>query len=535
MLKNLIKIKLLSFLNVSFSKNKNGSTKKSSVALAIVLYLILGLSFGMMALSVAMMMAPVAILMEAEWLYFTLFNMLCFSFVFMFSVFETKSVLFDCKDNELLLSMPINSRDIVLSRLFTVLAINYLETFVIMLPAIIAFACFGGGVTAVIGSSLVTIFIPLAATALSTAVGYLVAKISKRFKNNSALSVTAYLIFFALYFVAYYWLMGGLETLETDPENFILNLSSMLGIAKGIGEASLLKPIPFIAFAVLSALVSVGIFYVIIKNYVHIITKTEKTNKVKYVKQELKAGGITLALAKKEISKFLSSPNYILNAALGSIMQVVIGVILLVRLQDKTAALSVIEMLGFDGLDILLLLCSLGSVMIMSLNMTSASALSLEGNRLWILSSSPIKPVNILMAKLTPHLMVSVPASLITALLISVAAPSGFWNTAFTFLISLSSSLIFAYFGLIMNIMMPKFEFDNEAMVIKQSGAVTVTMLSSMLFGILLVGLGFFLSFVLSVDLAFVIITAVLLLICLALHLILFGPCQKRLCKILKG
>ncbi len=535
MLKSLIKIKLHSFLNVSFSKNKNGSTKKSSIALAIVLYLILGLSFGMVSLSVAMMMAPVAVLMEAEWLYFTIFNMLCFSFVFVFSVFETKSVLFDCKDNELLLSMPINPRDIVLSRLFTVVAINYLETFVLMLPAIIVFACFGGGVNAVIGSSLVSLLIPLLATAMSVIIGYFVAKLSKRFRNNSALSVISYLLFFALYFWAYSWLMSGLETLETDPERFILNLSSTLGIAKGFGEASLLKPIPFIAFALLSIIITAAIFYVIVKNYVYIITKTEKTNKVRYVKRELKAGGAQLALVKKEISKFLSSPNYILNGALGSLMQIVAGVVLLIQLQDKASVSSVIEMLGFDSLDILLLLCTLGSVFIMSMNMTSASALSLEGNGLWILSTSPVKPIHILISKLTPHLMVSLPASLITAVLISIAVPSGFWNIVFTFLISICSSLIFAFFGLIMNILMPKFEFDNEAMVIKQSGAVTVTMFSSMIFGLLLVGLGLFLSITLGVESAFLIIAAFVLIISIFLAYIFLVPCQKKLEKILKG
>lgn len=52
-----------------------------------------------------------------DWLYFALFAVADLALMFIFSVFTAKSQLFEAKDNELLLSMPIPPRQILTSRL----------------------------------------------------------------------------------------------------------------------------------------------------------------------------------------------------------------------------------------------------------------------------------------------------------------------------------------------------------------------------------------------------------------------------------
>ncbi len=535
MLKDLLLIRLQSLFNISFSKKSNGKTKVSSVALAIAVYSLLGLCFGFMSLSIAMILAEAAIVTNTEWLYFTVFNTISFSMIFMFSIFETKSVLFDSGDNELLLSMPISPRDIVFSRIITVLIINYAECAVMMIPAIAVFCVFGGGIVTLIGSTLVALIIPLFATSLSVAVGYLVAVISKKFKNNSLISVITSVIFLAVYFAVYSQMMNGLTVLEEDPEGIINQLSSALGIARGIGEASLLKPIPFIVLTLVSAASVVLIFYFTIKNYTNIITKTAKTNKTKYVKKRLVSQSAFVSLAKKEMQRFLSSSSYILNGAIGSIMQIAVGALILFQSANIDTVKDILSLIGLssDG-DVAVLLTAL-SIIVAAMNITSASALSLEGNCLWILGSSPVRTADVALAKLVPHIIISVPASFVTSVLMIIAARPNALGAVLMLVIPIIASLVFAMLGLIINILLPKFEFDNEVQVIKQSAATGITMLAGMFIGILSTAVSFVSLIYLTSAASFLILLAWFAVLFAALSMILMGPCLKKLDKIICG
>ena len=69
-----------------------------------------------------------------EWLYFGIMAVLIVLLCFIGSVFTTQQEIYGAKDNEILLSMPIKTSDILLSRIFVVLIINYLYEVLIALP-----------------------------------------------------------------------------------------------------------------------------------------------------------------------------------------------------------------------------------------------------------------------------------------------------------------------------------------------------------------------------------------------------------------
>ena len=61
-----------------------------------------------------------------EWLYFGIMAILVVLLCFVGSVFVTQQEIYGAKDNELLLAMPIKTIDILLSRVFVLLIVNYL-------------------------------------------------------------------------------------------------------------------------------------------------------------------------------------------------------------------------------------------------------------------------------------------------------------------------------------------------------------------------------------------------------------------------
>ncbi|MDR1131738.1 MAG: hypothetical protein LBL15_04905, partial [Oscillospiraceae bacterium] len=75
--------------------------------------------------------------MGIAWLYFALFAMAASALMFTGSVFIVKSQLYEAKDNDLLLAMPIPPRLILASRMTLLLLVNFIFELLIAIPALV--------------------------------------------------------------------------------------------------------------------------------------------------------------------------------------------------------------------------------------------------------------------------------------------------------------------------------------------------------------------------------------------------------------
>ena len=166
------------------------------------------------------------------------------------------------------------------------------------------------------------------------------------------------------------------------------------------------------------------------------------------------------------------------------------------------------------------------------MNMISASALSLEGKYWWIIKSSPIPARAIVYSKLAPHLIVTVPTSIVTSVVLAIvlSAPPIWWIPII--LIPLIANLVSAVLGLVLNIAMPKFVFANDAQVVKQSMPVFICTMLGMLLMFGSVAISLVLTLSLSAAVSAVIIAVFYLVVFLVLYLVLTGPCERRLGKL---
>ena len=528
MIKKLLRVRLGSLFS-SALRGKDGRTSPMKIVGFAVLAFILLLSFAAIFLSVAASLAIVLIPAGLDSYYFAIFNLITLTMVFIFSIFETKSELFDCRDNELLLSMPIPPRDIVLSRALSVILLNVGETLIIMIPAIVMYLVFGGALVYVFTSLLISMLFCLLATALASAAGYLVALISARFKNKTFISVALYITFFIVYFISYEGILEGIFLLEEAPDAALGALVAALGPVGVIGEISLFYPLPTLIFVPIAIGVPLIAWLIISKNYVKIITGAKRGAKKKYKKERLTSGSVITALIKKEMSLFFSSAAYILNGASGIIFNVILVFFVIFAGDAVIAELGILSIFGEDF--IYLAVTALLSGMAF-MNMISASALSLEGKHWWIIKSSPIPARAVVYSKLVPHLMVTVPVSLISSVVLSIVlkAPLTWWIPIVA--VPLIANLVSAVLGLVLNIAMPKFEFANEAQVVKQSLPVFICTLLGMLLMFGSVAIALVLTLALGATVSVAIIAAFYLVVFLVLYLILTGPSERRLGKL---
>lgn len=527
MIKTLIGIRLRAMLGAMSGKGKDGKTKTASrgkLILFAFLYLYIAAAFIFMFGAVAFGMS-LSMLPGAEKMYFGMFSLIAFSFIFLFSIFETKSELFDCKDNEILLAMPIPAGSIVISRILTVLIYNYVESALVLLPAIVVFLISGGSpLYAFVGGGLALLGIPLIATSLSSGVGYVVAVVSQRMKNKTLVTTVISVVFLLAYFVAYFSFMSS-DVPESDaiviPENPIIT---------AIGSFCCLDPLAVVIFILLTVLTSFAAYKMITRNYLAIITDRRGAKKTVYRREKLASGSVLSAITRKELRRFFTSSAYMLNSGMGLIMLVLLAGYALI---ERDTLLSVVDMLSAElptvtREGILPPVAITAIIFLSATNSISASALSLEGKSLWILRSMPIPARTVLLGKALPHLIVTTPPTLLSSVLfgIAISAPIYWWP--YLIVVPIASNLLFALLGISINTLFPKLEFENDAQPVKQSLAVFLMMLCGILWGLFVSGVniagGIF-------GLGLVSVTGILvisLILSLVLYLLIRGPLARR-------
>ncbi len=524
MLGKLIKVRFSMTVGSIFAKKKG----KSGVGVLVVLALI-GAMFAFMSASMAYLLGGMLVPNGLDSIYFAIFNIASFSLVFIFSIFETKSELYECRDNELLLSMPVPSRYIVLSRILSVLALNLIESAIIMLPAIVVYLVLGGGPLYAVGAGVSMIFLTLLSTSLATGVGYAVALLTSYFKHNSFLSVVLYLLFFIAYFVGYGALMGVVENMELDPEGSVAGLEAAFGGMKFLGEISLPTSAVFWIFLGVCVLVSAVAYIAVSYSYVSVITRTGRGRVAKYRGARLGSGSAFSAMCKKELSRFFTCPTYILNGAMGSIMTVLLSVYTLIDSANIRSMIGQITLaMGLDPVFTPAVFCAGIIIILSATNMTSVSAMSLEGGSFWIIKTSPVYTVTVLHAKLVPHLTLALPSAVIASVCLGISL--GLEAPAFVILlvIAVCINLLYAIVGLIINVLLPKFKFENVAQVVKSSGAAGISMLGCLILSLVLFGGSFGLCFAIGGLISSVILAALLVILTLCAYFVLTGPIRRR-------
>ena len=111
--------------------------------------------FGVLYVYVAVVIAGVMCMMFGnlagpyhqaglDWLYFAMAGLMGLAFSVFGGVFMTQNQLYDAKDNDLLLSMPIPPRYILMSRMIPLLGLDLVFCGIVMVPAFVMYAIAAG-------------------------------------------------------------------------------------------------------------------------------------------------------------------------------------------------------------------------------------------------------------------------------------------------------------------------------------------------------------------------------------------------------
>lgn len=483
MLKTLIKKQLAEYFALLFRKNQMGKGKKKSKGgpiLYAILFLYVGVVFFYLFYNIMLSLYP---LTQAGlgWLYFALAGIMATALSVIGSVFMAQSQLFEAKDNELLLSMPIPPSIILFSRMISLYLQNFVFSLLIFAPTLVVYFTGGGAsATAVVFGVLLLFILPVLSTALTCILGWLVALISSRMRNKNIISIVISLAFLAAYFYFYSKLNEYLGLILTNGNAIAARIKTAVYPIYQMGLAATGDVLAFVIFTAIT-LALFGLIYLALSlSFIKIATTKRGAKKIRYREKAMKTSSVKGALLRRELTHFLKSSIYLLNCGLGTVFLVAGAVFLIIKgdvLTDFADAFAIAK--GFLSLLACLMICFIAAT-----NAVTAPSISLEGKTLWLVQSLPIESREVLMAKLKLHMLVTAPAALFCSVVICAVLKVSVVSAVFVCLLPQLMIVLCGEFGLLFNLKKVNLDWSNETVVIKQSISPLLTILSN--YGILL-------------------------------------------------
>ena len=499
-LKALMRVRLASFkqLYLGKSKTKNGKERNKAVILALLAAYVV-VTFGFLFIGNFSMMAQAFMAQGLAWTYFSVWALLDFAVMFVGTVFTAKAQLYEAKDNDLLLAMPIRPRDILVSRLFMIWVMNSFINLIVSGAAglmwVVRYPVSAMGVVAFL---LISLSLPLFSLALSALFGFLISLATRRVRNKSVITTVFSLLFLAAYMYVINKSNAWVESLSYMG-GYVAQALHPVFLLRWIGTAVANGDVKALAGTLACLLIPFALaFWILDRTFFKNVTTVRSAAKKEYKEQAYSGGSAAASLFRKEAKRFVSSSGYMLNAGLGAVMEVAVGVLILV----KRESIAVLFRGGAVPPQYLFPVLATALCLLASMTDISAPSVSLEGRSLWILRSAPIHPAAVLRAKLQFHCAVSGAASIIASVLVCLEVEA----TPAQWALGIVMPLLFVVFegllGLLCGLKYPVLDWENENQAVKTGMAVFIAMFGAMGAVVVLAGVWAGLSFLLPMELA---------------------------------
>ena len=481
MLKILLKKQMMEAFRGFFVNSKKNQRRAPKITVllialyAVLMVVVLGGMFSALSVGLCAPLAGAGIL----WLYFFILAMIALFLGVFGSVFNTFAGLYQGKDNDLLLSLPIPVRYILFARLLGVYLMGLMFSGVVLLPAwIIRLIAVDFTVGAFFGGLLLIVLISLLVFVISCLLGWVVAKITSKLKSKSFLTVLIALVGIVLYYVVYFKGVNIVEGLMNDPAG--IDAAAIKGKALPfyligrVGEGD-----PFAClFVTAFVLIVVALTYLVLdRTFLKIATTPASSTKKQYREKRVAMRPLWLTALLREARHFTANAGYMLNLGLSTILCPALGIFLLVKGAVLREAFLQFEGVSPDmiGMGLALIIC-----LASSMNAIAAPSVSLEGKGIDVIRSLPVPTKTVLLAKAGNQVLFTLPAVLLTSLfgVIALRGTLSVSSVVFVFVVPALFTVFLSLYDLTLNLLTPNLHWTNEIAVIKQGLGIIVALLS---------------------------------------------------------
>ena len=523
-------MKTISLLKATLSENMNlfnYQTKKNSKKITKILLPIF--LFSIVCFSVGIYAGALGDLLHKAHLTYIMINMFIAAvsmLAFVEGIYKSQGILFEAKDNDLLLSLPIKKSTILFSRIFKLLLFEYLYNLLFLLPAFIVYIYYEHpSINFYLVSIIMTVLIPIIPTILACFFGYIIKLISSKFKSKKLIQTILTCIIFTILFLLSLNMQDYIQKIVNEAKN-INELLTKLYYTIG-AYSNLINKFDIIIFIKLLLINVVPLIIFILigqKYYFKIILNSKSITKKSKGKVEINSNKPLISLTKKELKRYFSSPVYMFNTGFGLILLFIFTIILCFKGKDTLVGLLATYKVS-NSISVELIFYGL---LFFSLALTSitSSSISLEGKTINITKSLPIDYKLILKSKILNCFIIELPLTLISILIFIIKFRASLLYIISLILISIITIFLNATIGLIINMKYPKLNYTNDTEVVKQSMSSMISVfISFVIFLLSILGI-WYLNDKLNITVILIIHLVLLSIISFVLYILLLkkGP-----------
>ncbi len=193
-----------------------------------------------------------------------------------------------------------------------------------------------------------------------------------------------------------------------------------------------------------------------------------------------------------------------LNCGLSVIALPIVGVVMLFKGNDILDFMNMIFGSEREGMLIVLVVTALS--LLASMNDMVVPSVSLEGKNIWIAQSLPMDLWQMLRAKLSVQLLLTIVPLIVCEICFAIVLPSHGIETILGMIVPIVFAIFLTLFGLFLGLQMPNLSWTNELAPIKQSLSVVISMFGGWVVSVVLSVLYYTMAYPMGVSLYFAVI-----------------------------
>ena len=519
--------KILSLIKACMSDNMSlfriktkSQSKKAKLILPIFLFMFI--FFYIVGFS-NMIIEPL-IGINLEYVLLTLFVTFTTIITFVEGIYKSGSLLFNSKDDNLLLSLPIKKSTVLFIRIFKFYVFEVLYNSMFLMPAMVVYAYYVDvGISYYIVSVSALLLLPIIPITISCIIGGIINSSASKFKHkNFAQTIITILLLVFIFYGSY--------NLESAIKNLAQNASLVNSVItkiyypvklyiKLVTNFKILDFIQFISINILIFIISVSIFS---KIYFKINSSTKAvklSKKNKNSKYKIKTSSPIKSLIKKELNKFANTPVFVINTAMGLAIFLIGCILISIKFDSLINTISEDIPISVEQIKSYIPVILFGFVCFSSLmSSITSSMISLEGKSFGILKSLPVSSFKIIISKVLTAVIIMVPVLLVGDIIMFVRFSFNLIEVLMILISSIILPLVSETIGIIINLKYPKMDAENDTEVVKQSMSSAIAVFTGMILTgitILLIVKG--IEYNINLDIIIALVLGIYTLLCMIL------------------
>ncbi|MDL2325088.1 hypothetical protein LJC61_08100 [Ruminococcaceae bacterium OttesenSCG-928-A16] len=448
-----------------------------------------------------------------------------------FTFYAAQSLVFSTKDVDLVLSLPVSGFKVMMARIMALYLEVLLITEALLVPTGIAYAVYNGagGVYTVFALLVLGLFLALLPTLVGLVCGFVISWFVARTRFKNLVNIVLSLLFFGLIMAGSMGISGAAANLQTQEQINAIKVGAPISWV--IDVATKFNPLWFLLLAAACTLPFLLVAWLFSLNFKNLLTALASTTlKTNYKLGQLKTTGVLAALFKKEAAKYFGTPILVMNSLVSVILLVGAGVVAVFNRAAIVGVFAEMGQMGITGIEEMLAPLALATIaFFVSVIPVSCVSVSLEGKTLWILKEAPVPVSYIFMVKAGFNFLLAGPTCVACGILFGVAFAISPAEVAGVIVVSVLLSALASMLGLFINLQFPRMDADSDAVVVKQSTSVIISMLANWVVAGLLAGVYLLVRLATPSFLLFALVASVVLAGLIALATLMLNTKGRRL------